>query len=152
MTCQSHHIHENPQLLCESHLNVQARGPFEWAVPSDFSIVFDSLRSELFIGGVYVRLFLKNPSYPLRAPKDFLEGLLKTYLTDIAEASPPSHDRAIVLSAAAAELMRYHQGLANHAVTLGYVTRLLKLLSTRLDAGEHSTALFELQEWICIAV
>ena len=82
-----------------------------------------------------MRLYLKNPAFPLRAPKEFLEGLLKTYLTDIADGSTIAHDRAIVLSAAAAELLRHHQGLADHAVTLGYVTRLLKLLSSRLDKG-----------------
>lgn len=114
----------------------QAQGPFEWALPADFSIVFDSLKSELYIGGVYVRLFLKNPSFPLRAPKEFLEGLVKTYLADVSQGSSSSQERAIVLSAAAAELLRHHQGLADHAVTLGYVTRLLKLLGTCLEKGK----------------
>lgn len=86
---------------------------------------------------MYVRLFLKNPSFPLRAPKEFLEGLLKAYLADVAEGSLASQERAIVLSAAAAELLRHHQGLADHAVTLGYVTRLLKLLSSRLETGDR---------------
>lgn len=97
--------------------------------------MFDSLRSELFVGGVYVRLYLKNPAFPLRAPKEFLEGLLKAYLADIASESPASQDRSILLSAAAAELLRNHQGLADHAVALGYVTRLLKLVATRLGRG-----------------
>ncbi len=121
---------------CSMYEIVQAKGAFEWAPPADFRIIFDNLKSELFIGGVYVRLFLKNPSFPLRAPKGFLEGLLKTYLADIAEGSAASQERVIVLSAAAAELLRHHQGLADHAVTLGYVTRLLKLLSNRLEKGE----------------
>lgn len=48
------------------------------------------------MGNVYVRLYLKTPGFPLRAPKAFLEGLLKTYLADVADAStvratpPPS--------------------------------------------------------------
>ena len=118
---------------------LQARGSFEWVPPAEFSIVFDNLKSELFIGGVYVRLFLKNPSFSLRAPKGFLEGLLKTYLSDVADGSAASQERALVLSAAAAELLRHHHGLADHAVTLGYVTRLLKLISTCLEQGNADT-------------
>lgn len=37
-----------------------------------------------------------------------------------------------MLSAAAVELLRGHPLLADHAVGLGYVERLLKLLSARL--------------------
>lgn len=37
-----------------------------------------------------------------------------------------------MLSAAAVELLRGHSLLADHAVSLGYVERLLKLLSARL--------------------
>lgn len=122
---------------------LQAKGSFDWVPPAEFSIVFDNLKSELFIGGVYVRLFLKNPSFPLRAPKGFLEGLLKTYLSDVADSSVASQERAIVLSAAAAELLRHHHGLADHAVTLGYVTCLLKLLSTRLEQGNSSNTVFQ---------
>ena len=96
---------------------------------------FEGLTAELFIGGVYVRLFLKNPSFPLRAPKAFLEGLLKAYLADVADGSATTQDRALLVAAAAVELLRAHAGLAEHAVTLGYVDRLLKLLSSRL-AGQ----------------
>ncbi|CAI5970939.1 unnamed protein product [Closterium sp. NIES-65] len=32
------------------------------------------------VGGVYIRLFLKDPKYPLRNPKRFLEGLLDQYV------------------------------------------------------------------------
>ena len=121
----------------------QAHGPFDWTPPPDFTISFDSLRSELFIGGVYVRLYLKNPAFPLRAPKEFLEGLLKAYLAGIAEESAASQDRSLLLSAAAAELLRHHQGLAEHAVTLGYVTRLLKLIATRLERGTCPSLSFQ---------
>jgi hypothetical protein len=66
---------------------MQAQGQLGWTPPEDFSIRFDSLNSELFVGNVYVRHYLKNPGFPLRAPKAFLEGLLKTYLSDVANAS-----------------------------------------------------------------
>lgn len=111
---------------------LQARGSFDWTPPEDFSIQFEGLDGELFIGGVYVRLFLRNPGFPLREPKVFLEGLLKVYLAEVAEGSAAARDRALLVAAAAVELLRNHTGLVEHAVTLGYVDRLLKLLSARL--------------------
>lgn len=61
----------------------------------------------------------------------FLEGLLDAYCTEVGGSRQHS-DRALMLSAAAVELLRGHPLLADHAVGLGYVERLLKLLSARL--------------------
>ena len=36
------------------------------------------------VGGIYVRLFLKDPKFPLRNPKRFLEGLLDQYVSSVA--------------------------------------------------------------------
>lgn len=47
----------------------QARGRREWALPEDFQLRFESEAAELFVGGVYVRLFLRDPRFPLRSPK-----------------------------------------------------------------------------------
>jgi hypothetical protein len=33
------------------------------------------LEDEMFIGGIYVRLFLKNPQYNIRKPEKFVEVL-----------------------------------------------------------------------------
>ena len=62
----------------------------------------------------------------------FLEGLLEAYCTEVGGRQ--QIDRALLLSAAAVELLRGHHLLADHAVSLGYVERLLKLLSARLPA------------------
>ena len=47
-----------------------------FALDSMFSIKFNGLENELYIGGVYVRLFMKNPSYPLKDPVGFFERLM----------------------------------------------------------------------------
>lgn len=47
----------------------QAHGQRDWALPEGFRIQFEGEAAELFVGGVYVRLFLKNPQFPLRDPK-----------------------------------------------------------------------------------
>ena len=60
----------------------------------------------------------------------FLEGLLEAYCTEVGATK--NSDRALLLSAAAVELLRGHALLADHAVALGYTDRLLKLLAARL--------------------
>jgi DnaJ family protein C protein 13 len=38
----------------------------EWQLPEGFRLQYQELAGELAVGGVYVRLFLKDPRYPLR--------------------------------------------------------------------------------------
>jgi DnaJ family protein C protein 13 len=46
---------------------LQAAGQLEWSLPEGYSLRQEGgAQEELFVGGVYVRLFLKNPQYPLR--------------------------------------------------------------------------------------
>lgn len=117
-----------------------------------------------YVGGVYVKLFLKDPQYPLRNPKGFLEGLLDSYINVVQSTTPganlgsplkihPSstsnrdstvgintgygqeeedtHDMAVLVSAAAVALLQYHPSLADHAVSLGYVDKCIRLLAGR---------------------
>lgn len=37
--------------------------------------------NELVIGGVYLRIFIANPAWTLRKPKEFLSELMETCLT-----------------------------------------------------------------------
>ena len=80
-----------------------------------------------------MRLFLKDPKFPLRNPKRFLEGLLDQYLSSIAathhdlQASDP--ELPLLLSAALVSLLRVHPTLADHVGYLGYVPKLLSAVA-----------------------
>ena len=50
------------------------------------------------------------------------------------EAHAP--ERAVLLAAAAAELLRVHALLGEHAVALGYVDKLLKVLQAHVPPAE----------------
>ena len=63
----------------------------------------------------------------------FLEGLLEAYAASVEERSAA---RAVLLAAAAAELLQVHALLAEHAVALGYVDKLLKTLQARVPSQE----------------
>jgi DnaJ homolog subfamily C member 13 len=91
------------------------------------------------VGGIYVRLFLKDPKFPLRNPKRFLEGLLDQYLSSIAATHHESSQAVdpelpLLFSAALVSLLRVHPALADHVGYLGYVP---KLVTAMADEGRR---------------
>lgn len=50
-------------------------------LPDD--ILTGSKNKEIIVGGVYLRLFNKNPGWVLRKPKEFLSELLDTSVKEI---------------------------------------------------------------------
>lgn len=104
----------------------------DWDVPEQASGQQD-MRDEPQVGGIYVRLFLKDPKFPLRNPKRFLEGLLDQYLSSIAAAHYDDHavdpELPLLLSAALVSLLRVHPALADHVGYLGYVPKLVSAVA-----------------------
>lgn len=49
-----------------------------WKLPDDFEIVLPNASGELAIAGVYLRLYVQNPGWVLRNPKQFLTELMTT--------------------------------------------------------------------------
>ncbi|KAG8635782.1 hypothetical protein MANES_16G064500v8 [Manihot esculenta] len=100
----------------------------DWDVPEQASGQ-QEMRDEPQVGGIYVRLFLKDPKFPLRNPKRFLEGLLDQYLSSIAathyDTQPMDPELPLLLSAALVSLLRVHPALADHVGYLGYVPKLV---------------------------
>ena len=52
---------------------LQAQGRRDWSPPEGWQVEHEGLQAELFTGGVYLTLFMKNPQFPLRNPKASLE-------------------------------------------------------------------------------
>ena len=52
---------------------LQAAGKREWSPPEGWHVEHEGLAGEMHVGGVYLRLYMRNPQYPLRHPKTFLE-------------------------------------------------------------------------------
>ena len=104
--------HENPELiwndearekvcdtvkkLRQSHFQLQRESTdAKWSFREDFEVVYTNVQGELVIGGVFLRLFITNPGWVLRRPKEFLTELLDhwaqlTSLTkpDVSRAKP----------------------------------------------------------------
>lgn len=80
-----------------------------------------------------MRLFLKDPKFPLRNPKRFLEGLLDQYVSSIAathyDMQTIDSELPLLLSAALVALLRVHPALADHVGYLGYVPKLVAAMA-----------------------
>ncbi|AQL05366.1 DnaJ homolog subfamily C GRV2 [Zea mays] len=104
----------------------------DWDVPEQASGQH-VMKDEPQVGGIYVRLFLKDPKFPLRNPKRFLEGLLDQYVSSVAathhEAIATDPELPLLLSAALVSLLRVHPVLADHVGYLGYVPKLVAAMA-----------------------
>jgi len=111
----------------------QIKGTLNIPLKDEYKFHFQELDNEIFVGGVYVRLFMKQPEFPLRNPKRFLEGLLKEFfnrsLRETQKAEGIDVTMPVLLSAATVSLLRIHKLLSEHAASLGYVSSLVKFIS-----------------------
>jgi DnaJ family protein C protein 13 len=117
-----------------------AAGTYEWSLPANYSLTYDKLQGEVYVAGVYVRLFLKNPRYAIRDPQRFIEGLMERYLHEVPAAGSGGAEAAggkagdslvLLLSAAVVAVLQGHALLADHVAQLGYANRLLSNLARR---------------------
>lgn len=48
-------------------------------LPEDFAVVYTQVQGEVTVGGVFLRLFIAQPTWVLRKPKEFLIALLEKF-------------------------------------------------------------------------
>ncbi|KAL1547941.1 DnaJ subfamily C grv2 [Salvia divinorum] len=121
---------------------VQVKGHLvDWDAPEHASGQ-QEMRDEPQVGGIYVRLFLKDPKFPLRNPKRFLEGLLDQYVSSIPaphyDGQAVDPELPLLLSAALVSLLRVYPALADHVGYLGYVPKLVSAVAS--EASRESMA------------
>ena len=108
---------------------LSAYGQVHVIIMIDYRSAFQNLRNLIFPPPLSLA--------DLHTCVSWLQGLLKRYLSTATLATATALSDALLLSSAAVELLRGHSLLAEHAVDLGYVDKLLKLMASRLpaDAG-----------------
>lgn len=58
-------------------------------VPEDFTVAYGAGQGELEVGGVFLRIFIAQPGWVLRKPREFLVSLLET-MTELLEKNNPN--------------------------------------------------------------
>ena len=60
----------------------------KWSLPESFAVVYTNIEGELIISGVFLRLYINNPGWVLRKPKEFIVELLEKWSEIVAVANP----------------------------------------------------------------
>eukprot|EP00736_Rhodelphis_marinus_P007754 Rmarinus@m.16594 len=150
--------HENPDLVwnkkTREQLLAQLRGlssefcakqaadkSAKFLLPDTFKLDYLSDKGELVVGGVYIRLFLKDPSYQLRDPRGFMVALCEH---TINQASKPdvTEEELTSLSVAVVALFHNNAVLLDQAAHLGYVKRAFSIMTSAGKARPASQEAF----------
>lgn len=58
-------------------------------MPDDFTVAYGAGQGELEVGGVFLCIFIAQPGWVLRKPREFLVSLLET-MTELLEKNNPN--------------------------------------------------------------
>ncbi len=81
------------------------------------------------ISGIYVRLFIANPGWVLRKPREFLSDLLENAL-QIMKSTTPNIETLETITTALVKLLEAQPALADMVPATGYLSRILSSIST----------------------
>ncbi|VDP15686.1 unnamed protein product [Soboliphyme baturini] len=94
---------------------------YVWKLSDDFQAKVSVVHSsEVAIGGVYLRLYLRNPKWSLHSPKTFLVQLLAAAENELRQEAPDRQMASLIRKCVATLLANYPY-LADQAYSLNYV-------------------------------
>lgn len=138
--------HENPELIwndearekvCElikklkaQHYITQRDNPdTRWTLPEDFSIIYSEVQGGMTVGGVFLRLFIANPGWVLRKPKEFLTELLDKW-TRLIDDSTVDGETLETVTMALVCLFQSQTSLLDQVPGLGYIPKIFQVMSS----------------------
>eukprot|EP01051_Picozoa_sp_SAG22_P015756 SAG22_NODE_2109_length_3004_cov_2.193804_2_plen_837_part_00 len=89
----------------------------------EYAVDYAVLEDEMFVGGIYVRLFLKNPQYNIRKPEKFIEALFAAHEA-LACADGMAKDLGFICTCIIT-VLKVRVLLCDHLANLGIIERLL---------------------------
>uniref|UniRef100_A0A8C9S306 DnaJ heat shock protein family (Hsp40) member C13 n=1 Tax=Scleropages formosus TaxID=113540 RepID=A0A8C9S306_SCLFO len=147
--------HENPELIWNDssretvsttvremmleHFKQQKDNPdVNWKLPEDFAVAYGAGQGELAVGGVFLRIFIAQPGWVLRKPREFLVSLLET-LTELLEKNNPNGEALETVTTAAVCLFSNQTQLADQVPPLGHLPRILAAMNHKNNAVPKSS-------------
>jgi len=122
----------------------------------EYCVRYRQLASEIFLGGVYIRLYLKQPSFRLTNPVLFVEKLVECWEacfniqapTSTSASTTDSDSRALVLgnedflallTSCLVCAIKAEPSVVDHLLSWGFVPSVVALLKRALNAGRRGT-------------
>ncbi|KPP77846.1 dnaJ-like subfamily C member 13-like, partial [Scleropages formosus] len=126
-------------LILTSHFKQQKDNPdVNWKLPEDFAVAYGAGQGELAVGGVFLRIFIAQPGWVLRKPREFLVSLLET-LTELLEKNNPNGEALETVTTAAVCLFSNQTQLADQVPPLGHLPRILAAMNHKNNAVPKSS-------------
>lgn len=166
--------HETPEIIWTGHMREQLRQvvedyTYQWnqavwdnqefTLPRGFHMQYPELAQELFVGNIYIRLYLKEPKFVLRDPKESLDGCLKMFFVEAkyeldrlqgkevkrneeedkyVDATQPDNLKENVLSTVTSGivcLLKSNPTLTEHVAMLDYPKKIIETLKKSVKVG-----------------
>ncbi|XP_058039930.1 dnaJ homolog subfamily C member 13 isoform X5 [Ahaetulla prasina] len=142
--------HENPELIWNDnsrekvsttvremmleHFKLQRDNPdTNWKLPEDFAVVYGEAEGELSVGGVFLRIFIAQPAWVLRKPREFLIALLEKF-TELLEKNNPHGETLETITTATVCLFSAQPQLADQVPPLGHLPKILQAMNHKNNA------------------
>ncbi|MGH0123457.1 UNVERIFIED_CONTAM: hypothetical protein FKN15_011972 [Acipenser sinensis] len=133
--------HENPELIWNDnsrekvsttvremmleHFRQQRDNP---DLPEEFTVAYGSAQGELSVGGVFLRIFIAQPGWVLRKPREFLVSLFEK-LTELLGKNNPNNETLETVTTATVCLFSTQTQLADQVPPLGHLPKILQALN-----------------------
>ena len=114
-----------------SHIEHLKKSPeTPWRTPQEESLISNqNLQNELVISGIYIRLFIANPGWVLRKPREFLIDLMESVLQHV-NADNANNQTLETLTDALVKLLEAQPALLEIIPATGYIGRILGSMTT----------------------
>lgn len=99
-----------------------------WSQDQDVQIDHGIGTGELVISGIYIRLFIANPGWVLRKPREFLTDLLENML-NMMSSKDTDLQKLEELTTAFVKLLSAQPNLAEFVPATGYISRIFATMS-----------------------
>lgn len=142
--------HENPELIWnddarekvsqiskkykDQHYEIQKDDPYaNWKLPDSFMITLDDVSSEFVVGGVFLRLFISQPNWVLRKPKEFMVSLMEKFVSlTTKQGANPEHLETCTQAIVA--LFSAQPPLADQIPSLGHIPQIFQVMGSSNDS------------------
>lgn len=152
---------------CMSARRETGKGNENLSLDPTIRVKYSKLENELFIGGVYVTRFLKEPTYNIRDPNSFLEMLLQRWAHELqmctesvvtgeekqsSEIVVGGQDSLQVVTDAIVYLCKVRSTLCEKLSMWGYMSKCLSFLDRILSLELMGTPLLSVMRILHVAV
>lgn len=118
--------------MTHDHYSIQFENPLaQWKKPDGTGLENIGVPNEVIVGGVYLRLFIANPAWTLRKPKEFLAELLETCLENMIKEKPNIETLELGTSALCA-LLQSQPALLDLIPSMGHIPRLCRQMGSNV--------------------